>query len=122
MSIRSPNCIQHVLPASLKVPSMNNSEYRKFFRLSIPVYRNFTVTAIDGGETMVDVEKRMVSMYTKSRADTDYGEYRNEYSLTARMTEDGKQVEEVWEFVDSHYSVAFQKTLGSAGLRAGMKL
>lgn len=123
MGIRSPNCVQHILPTSFKVPAMNNAEYYKFFKASLPIYRNFTVTIVnEDREMVVDVEKRTVSMHVRSRADTDIGEYKNEYIMVARMTEDGNLVEEVWEFVDGFFTAKWSRRLQAAGLQAKAKL
>ena len=50
-------------------------------------------------------------MWATSSADTDLGMYETEYWLTLQMTEDGQEVERVWEWVDSGYSRDFLSRL-----------
>ena len=46
-------------------------------------------------------------MHATSTAETDIGDYRNEYMLVLHMTEDGGKVERFMEYVDSGYSREF---------------
>ena len=101
---RSTNCTQHILPHSLGIPPMNNSQYASYFRPNLAYFRNFHV---DVQETVVDAEARKVVMLARSSAETDIGEYANEYVLVVEMGRDGRQAEKVVEWVDSGYSVRF---------------
>ena len=101
---RSNNCTQYILPHSLGIPPMDNSQYASFFRPNLPNFRNFHV---DAQETVVDAEARKVVMVASSTADTDIGTYANEYVLVIEMGRDGRQAERVVEWADSGYSVRF---------------
>lgn len=126
---RSTNCTQHILPHSLGIPPMNNTQYASYFRPNLPNFRNFHV---DVQETVVDVEARKVVILASSTAETDIGAYANEYVLVVEMGHDGKQAEKVIEWVDSGYSVRFlgqlrqhvelEKTEGNKGDTGGTKI
>lgn len=55
---------------------------------------------------MHDEGGRKVALYLTSRADTDIGEYLNQYVVLLHVGEAG-EVDKVLEFVDSAYSVGF---------------
>ncbi|EXJ60104.1 hypothetical protein A1O7_04256 [Cladophialophora yegresii CBS 114405] len=108
LSVRSPTCIHHTLPTDEeRFPSRNNTEYGAFVRSLLPLFRNFRLRIAEGDDVAIDVEKRRVVLHAKSRADTDVGEYKNEYVFMLTMTEDGMLVEKVVEFLDSGYTEKF---------------
>ncbi|KIW69328.1 hypothetical protein PV04_05210 [Phialophora macrospora] len=108
LSVRSPLCIQYTLPADEeRFPPRKNAEYGAFVQTIIPMFRNFRLRIVDEDDVVVDVEKRKVVFHAKSRADSDVGEYANEYVFTLTMTDDGRLVEKVVEFYDSGYSEKF---------------
>ncbi len=111
LSLRSPVCIHRTGPASSAAPARNNSEFAAFVTPILPVFRNFTLTVIDEEETVIDVEKRKVVLHLRSRADTKVGLYQNEYYFTLTMSEDGKLVDEIVEFLDSGYTAEFVRRL-----------
>ena len=83
---------------------MNNDEYATYFAPSLSIFRNFAVKA---HETIVDMEARKVVMLASSTAETDIGPYSNEYVLVIKMGRDGRQVENIIEWVDSEYAVKY---------------
>lgn len=83
---------------------MNNDEYATYFAPSLSIFRNFTVKA---HETIVDEEARKVVMLASSTAETDIGPYNNRYVLVFKMGRDGREVENIIEWVDSEYAVKF---------------
>jgi ketosteroid isomerase-like protein len=108
LSVRSPLCIHYTLPADEeRFPPRTNTEYGAFVQAILPMFRDFRLRVVDEDEVVVDVEKRKVVFHAKSSADTDVGEYANEYVFTLTMTEDGRLVEKVVEFFDSGYSEKF---------------
>jgi ketosteroid isomerase-like protein len=110
---RSPGCIHHMGPKSLASPSRTNEEFAAFVTPVLSTFRNFELAVIDEEETLVDVEKRLVSMHCRSQADTDVGPYENEYYFTIRVSRDGDRVEEIWEFLDTAYTLQILEKLNS---------
>ena len=104
MAFRAPDCIHYILPASLDRKPLNNEEYAAYFADIMPTFRGFHVTVHD---VVHDEAAHKVSMHATSEAETDIGEYRNEYILIFHMTEDGRKVEKVYEYVDSDCSKKF---------------
>lgn len=102
MSFRAPNCTHYILPSSLNRPPLNNEQYPAFFLPLMPAFKDFHLTVHD---TIVDEVARKVVVHASSTATTALGPYKNEYTLILHMTEDGRQVERFYEFVDSAKSV-----------------
>lgn len=120
MTYRSADCITRIIPESLNYPVMNNEQYSRFFSPMIPLFRNFTIT-VDEEYTVVDVERRKVCMHLRSKADTDVGDYSNEYIFSFTMTEDGSRVCEMVEYSDSAFSKSFFPRLLEKAKKAGEK-
>ncbi len=108
MGVRSTDCVNSILPASLGRPAMDNEEYASFFAPNIPLFEGFHLTVHD---TIIDEAARKVTMHLSSRATTAIGKYDNEYMLTLHMTEDGQKVDRFVEFVDSKYSARYMSEL-----------
>jgi hypothetical protein len=98
MSLRTPTCIRHLLPRSMKLAPQDNVAYEKNLRSLEPVFQNFN---LDVHEVVEDVEARKVVMWLSARADTAAGEYVNEYMWMLEFDESGEKVVEAKEFVDS---------------------
>jgi hypothetical protein len=64
-----------------------------------------------------DAEAHTCMVHATSTADTDIGQYANEYALIFNFTEDGKKVVKFLEFVDSAYSNKFFAALAETGLK-----
>ncbi|THV00916.1 hypothetical protein K435DRAFT_638482, partial [Dendrothele bispora CBS 962.96] len=103
---RSPSCIHQILPVSLSRPPMSNVQYEEFFSSIIPGLRNFCVSINDEIGVLVDARERKICMWAKGEAETDVGEYKNEYVFMLKVDEDGKVIW-IGEFVDSWNSVVF---------------
>lgn len=114
LSIRSPSCVHRTLPATLNVPSRSTAEYAVFMAPMLSIFRGVHFSIVDAKETVVDVEARKVVLHCSNRADTDAGEYRNEYMFTLTMSEDGLLVDEIVEFIDAAYTVDFKRRIASA--------
>jgi hypothetical protein len=54
-----------------------------------------------------DAEARRCVIHASSTANTGIGNYANEYALFLEFTDDGKNVVNIEEFVDSAYSTNF---------------
>jgi ketosteroid isomerase-like protein len=114
LSVRTPTCTHRTGPKSHDWTSRTNEEFAAFVAPLLPVFRNFKLQVIDEDSTLVDVEKRAVSMRLRSTADTDVGMYENEYIFVLRVCEAGDLVEEVVEFLDTQYSAEFVGRLTAA--------
>ena len=111
LAFRDTTCSHQILPSSLGIPTMSNTEYAGFLKPMMSVCRNVKVYVRDG-TTMVDTETQMVVMQLTSASDTPIGPYRNEYVLTLYMTEDEKpMVRKLQEFVDGTVSVEIMPKL-----------
>ncbi|KAK0658000.1 hypothetical protein B0T16DRAFT_317341 [Cercophora newfieldiana] len=97
-SLRAPECVHQVLPASLDRPPMSNSEYDTYFSTVMLMFRNFRVEVNDMIE---DLGNEKVVVWAKSTAETDIGPYRSEYMLVFYLNNKGDKVTRFLEFVDS---------------------
>ncbi|KAL9022809.1 MAG: hypothetical protein Q9185_000072 [Variospora sp. 1 TL-2023] len=108
MGVRSADCVNTILPASLGFQAMNNEEYAAFFSRNLHLLKDFHLAVHD---TLVDEAARKVSMHLTSSATTGIGDYSNEYMVTLHMTEDGRKTDRFDEFADSKYSAEFLSKL-----------
>ncbi|KAG4429039.1 hypothetical protein IFR05_015482 [Cadophora sp. M221] len=114
LSIRSPSCIHHTLPASLNVPSRTNAEYATFLEPMLPIFRGVEFAIINSEkETVVDVAAGKVVLHCRNSADTDAGKYENEYVFILTMSEDGTLLDEIVEFIDAAYTVDFKRRISA---------
>ena len=97
ISLRSPNCMRSIHPASLKIPPSTNAQFAAQLNSLKPIFRNFSLTVT---ELVEDVEQRKICMWLLARADTDVGEYRNEYLWLMEFDESGEKIVGTKEFVD----------------------
>jgi hypothetical protein len=102
---RSPTCTHRFLPPSPDQPLRTNAEYRDFISPNFAFMRNFHLKLLEGQPPIIDEQARKAVIHLTSTADSPVGEYRNSYVFTFGFSEDGKEIEEVLEFVDA-------KTLG----------
>jgi ketosteroid isomerase-like protein len=63
-------------------------------------------------DAVVDDVSKKVVLSVEAKATADAGEYENEYVILLKMTEDGKQVVEQYDFVDSHRMIEWMGKLG----------
>ncbi|KAF9728536.1 hypothetical protein PMIN06_011507 [Paraphaeosphaeria minitans] len=89
----------------------SNDEYRAYLSTIMPLYSNFTVAVL---QEIHDAETHTCIIHASSKAETEIGQYGNEYALILTFTEDGKQVTRFEEFVDSAYSERFVAALAKA--------
>ncbi|KAF2228521.1 hypothetical protein EV356DRAFT_498305 [Viridothelium virens] len=114
IAIRSPSCIHYTLPISLQVPPRSNAEYATFMDPMLAVFRGVHFSIISNDDTIVDVEARTVVLHCSNLADTDAGEYTNEYMFSLTMSEDGTKVDKIIEFIDAAYTVEFKRRIALA--------
>lgn len=112
LAYRTPTSTHQYRPASLGLaPPLHHKDLTAVLnnmRTKVPEFK-FTIIH---DETMVDVEQRKVLLSLKCRAPTAIGVYQNEYFWILRMTEDGAEIEESLEFMDSDYANSFMAKLG----------
>ncbi|RYN88811.1 hypothetical protein AA0120_g6873 [Alternaria tenuissima] len=110
LAYRTPDCKQQILPATLNRSPKSNDEYRAYFETIEPLCINFTATVFQ--ETH-DPEAHTCIIHARSTASTPIGSYGNEYALILTFTEDGTQVRQFDEFVDSAYTLEFGARLAA---------
>ncbi|KAF2773602.1 hypothetical protein EJ03DRAFT_102049 [Teratosphaeria nubilosa] len=111
ISCRSPDCQRIILPASLKHAPTDNQQYEQSLRKLKAIFYNFELKVQD---LMEDVAARRIVMYLQARADTQAGEYVNEYMWTLDFDESGEKVVRSTEFVDAVVNVEFWPKLAAA--------
>lgn len=112
---RSADCVHRLLPASAGVPDRTNREYADFvmeLKKTVPNMRLVVQEKGQGSgdgffEPMVDEAARRVLVHVKAAGDTPYGPCEAEYFMALRMSEDGTQIVEFVEFVDTAYTLEF---------------
>lgn len=63
--------------------------------------RNIKISLAEGEDMLVDEVTRKVMLHLTSTGETDFGTYANEYMIVLKMTDDGTQIREIVEFIDS---------------------
>ena len=116
ISLRSPQCVRQLLPASLKISNQSNDTYAQHLHSLVKIFQNFELTC---HEFVEDVEARKMVMWLKARADTVTGEYVNEYMWTLEFDESGEQIVLQKEFVDSNMVRDFWPKLKESINQAG---
>ena len=111
ISHRSPGCMRHILPSTLNLAPMNNTEYQTQLQKLIAVFLNFNLTVHDIVE---DREAHRIVMWLKARADTLVGEYVNEYMWTLDFDDTGEKIIRQHEFVDTVMNRDFWPKLSAA--------
>ena len=111
LAFRNPNSTHEYRPASLRAGRLNHkdlTETLNHMRTKVPEFK-FTIIH---DETLVDVEQRKVLLSLKCHAPTEIGLYHNEYFWVLKLSEDGTEIEESLEFMDSDYANTFMTKLG----------
>ncbi|KAI0472149.1 hypothetical protein GGR56DRAFT_657149 [Xylariaceae sp. FL0804] len=72
MSLRSDDCVNEILPKSLRMPPMDNRAYAAFFSGNMPRFRDFRVVVDDVVE---DERGNKLVVWAHSTAATDVGPY-----------------------------------------------
>lgn len=105
IACRTADCRQTICPASVpspwNAPPRSNEEYQGFIIPGFKMLRNVKISLVEGEGMLVDDVTRKVLLYLKSTGETDFGPYANEYMIVLKMTDDGTQIKEVVEFIDS---------------------
>lgn len=108
---RTPDAIHYHLPASLQVPPKNNTEMVSLMQGTFPGgLSSFKAEPVGGVEDgiVIDEQKRKIVIHATGNGVTSFGNYFQEYIFTLLTTEDGRQVKESWEFLDSDLAWKWQ--------------
>ncbi|KIY01255.1 uncharacterized protein Z520_02807 [Fonsecaea multimorphosa CBS 102226] len=108
----APSCTHRGGPSSVIQPTRNNDEYVAFI---VEVFKMMHTYHAEMTDAIVDEATRKVALFLHAKATADAGEYENEYIITLTMSEDGKLVEDQYEFIDSHTMVQWIAKLGNWG-------
>lgn len=65
------------------------------------IVRNLQIGLAKGEDMLVDEVTRKVLLPLTSTGETDFGPYANEYMIVLKMTDDGTQIKQIMEFIDS---------------------
>ncbi|ROV93899.1 hypothetical protein VPNG_09530 [Cytospora leucostoma] len=102
---RTANCKQIIRPSSVpppwNSPPRSNKDYQDFVVPGFKMVRNIQIGLAKGEDLLVDEVSRKVLLHLTSTGETDFGPYANEYMIVLKMTDDGTQIKEVVEFIDS---------------------
>jgi len=105
----APTCVHRAGPPTVKSPDRNNEEYNAFNIEVFKILHTYLATITDA---VVDDVGKKVALSVEAKATADAGEYENEYVILLKMTEDGKQVVDQYDFVDSQRMIEWMGKLG----------
>ena len=105
----SPTSTHRGGPSSVKSPQRTRDEYIAF---NTEVFKMLHTYHAELTDAVVDLETRKVAMFLLAKATADAGEYENEYIITLTMTEDGKLVQDQYDFIDSHTMLQWLQKVG----------
>ncbi|KAG8165006.1 hypothetical protein KVR01_005281 [Diaporthe batatas] len=105
VACRTADCKQIICPSNVpppwSSPPRTNQEYQDFVVPGFKQIRNLKIKFAEGEDMIVDEVSRKVMLHLTSTGETDFGPYTNEYMIVLKMTEDGTQIREIVEFIDS---------------------
>ena len=131
---RAPGCVQQLLPSTLGVPSQGNDEYVAYSRRIRGIIKGFRLESVGGGAAsgveasgskegaVVDERARKVVLSLRSSGTIELAgglvtrEYANEYMVILQMSEDGTDIIEITEFLDSQQTLGLLQLVGMATL------
>ncbi|KAJ9613030.1 hypothetical protein H2200_002971 [Cladophialophora chaetospira] len=105
----SPSSTHRGGPSSVNGPDRTRDEYVAF---NADVFKMLHSYHAELTDAIVDPETRKVAMFLHAKATADAGEYENEYIITVTMTEDGKLVQDQYDFIDSHTMLQWIQKVG----------
>jgi hypothetical protein len=114
---RTADATHMLLPRSLEHPDrMNNTATVTMLGTLLPGLRDFVVTQIGDDGLVIDEARRTIMIHAEGHGMTDLGPYANEYIFTLFATQDGTQVRDSWEFVDSFLAKEFEEKLNQTSV------
>ncbi|KAH8886986.1 hypothetical protein GQ53DRAFT_750164 [Thozetella sp. PMI_491] len=93
-------------------PTRNNQQWVEFIMELKKTMPDVHYTIPEDFVPIIDERKKAVFCYVKSAANTTVGPYANEYFMVFRMNEDGTQIKEIIEFLDTHLANELVKKSG----------
>ncbi|KAI1086553.1 hypothetical protein F5B19DRAFT_478856 [Rostrohypoxylon terebratum] len=117
----SPTARWLLKPDTLGIPPRSKAEQSKFIGTLQPIMPAFRIFPVQGQEPIIDVVARKATIYLKSHCETKAGLYQNEYVWIFTFNEDGTEIDEVIEFVDSLYLNEWLPKLKQAAEEAAKK-
>lgn len=115
---RTNDAVHTVLPASLGVtPRLNNTQMEAWLSQHLPGLTNYNKQMVGDIPWLVDEEQRYIVVHYYGQGNTVVGTYRDEYMWALELTEDGTEVQESWEYVDSELYSAYEARVHSEKAR-----
>lgn len=107
IACRSPQCVHRMFPTTSGIPDRTNKEYSDFVMDLKKVVPNLRLIVQSDFEPIIDETTRQVIAHLKSAGDTPAGPIEAEYFMALKMNEDGTQIIEFVEFIDTAYTRDF---------------
>ena len=98
---RHPDATHWVFPLSLEATPKGNQEMVDFIRDLLPGLSSFETIFSPVNPIQVDEKQHLVTISVNGTGETAVGNYFQEFIFTLETTEDGTQVRNSWEWVDS---------------------
>ncbi|KIW21519.1 hypothetical protein PV08_02099 [Exophiala spinifera] len=109
IALRTPDCTQRILPQNLEQPLHTNQTYQEFMATGAKLMVSMPKFAFNS-EPVVDEYARKVVLHMRGKGESPSGPYNNEYFIILSTTEDGTQIKEVVEFLDSQAFTSLVET------------
>lgn len=106
---RSPDCVHRMFPASAGIPDRTNKQYSDFVMELKDTVSTMRLIIQDDFEPLIDETNRKVIAHVKSEGETAFGPLEAEYFMAMKMNEDGTQIIEFVEFIDTAYTMGFME-------------
>ncbi|KAL9050132.1 MAG: hypothetical protein Q9206_005207 [Seirophora lacunosa] len=98
VSARTPACLRHLYPTAMAQAPQDTAAYTRSLTGLRTIFRNFTLTV---DELIEDAGGQRICMWLSARADTEAGEYVNEYVWLLDFDEGGRKIVRTKEYSDS---------------------
>ena len=101
IAARAPDCLHRIFPTTMGHPTRTNEQWAEFIMELKKTMPDVRYIIPDDFEPIIDERKKAVFTYVKSASNTTVGPYANQYFMAFRMNEDGTQIKEIIEYVDT---------------------
>ncbi|KAF4628187.1 hypothetical protein G7Y89_g9965 [Cudoniella acicularis] len=123
LALRTSDCQQVILPASLGREPLSNEEFRAMYSgyLTKAKFSDYTIKVLSSA---VDPIQKKVVLYGKGEATTLAGPFKSEYVFLLTMVEENNdeiRISKVEEFVDSNLSIQEGGTFDVVLLQRGIE-
>ena len=108
---RSPDCLRHMIPASMGFSPQDNATYRQLLHQLTAIFRNYSCTIND---LLEDKQTNRICLYLTARGDTVVGEYVNDYMWLLDFDESGEKITCSKEYSDTAMARDFFPKLKAA--------